>query len=220
MQQIINIWNFLVIQNFSGLATILTIGGAIYLYLRAKKENKQQIATLLINDIRNADSAIKTVKDSFNNPIKTIPDVTVLPENNWKKFSFLFSRDFDEDEISQMNKYFNNVERINYIVTQHNNLFLLHISTRMSALQNANMNILLSADTEELAKREIEELDKRFANSNISNSPYEPMGFYSNLEKYLPEISNLLTSSTGKKLKRIVTPPKSHIFRSLLSIRL
>lgn len=218
MQIIFDLWSFLVIRNFSGLATILTIGGAIYLYLRTKKESKQQIATLLINDIRNANTAINAIKDAFNNPVKSIPEITVLSENNWKKFSYLFSKDFDEDEMNQMNKYFNNVERISYIITQHNNLFLIHISTRMAALQGANINLLSNADTVEEARSKIKELDDKFA-TNISNSPYEPMGFYNNLEKYLPEIPNILISSAGKKLKQIANPERIHVVKNLLRFR-
>lgn len=212
MQILFSFLNFLVIQNFSGLATILTIGGAIYLYLKSKRENKQQIATLLINDIRNANTAIEAIKDAFNNPTnKFIPDITVLSENNWKKFSYLFSRDFDEDEMRNMNKYFNNIERISYLVNQHSNLFLLQISSRMAALQGTNINLLSSAASERQAKENIAELDRRFANNDISTSPYEPNLFYYNLEKYLPEIPSILMTLAGKKLKQIANPPKSKL---------
>lgn len=218
-QTIFHIWNFLVIENFSGLATILTIGGAIYLYLRAKRESKQQIATLLVSDIRNADSALKIIRDSISAPVKTIPELTVLPENNWKKFSYLFSRDLDEDEINLINKYFSNLERINYIVDQHNNLFLLQISSRMNALQFSNMSIISSSKSEEEAKKAVDELDSKFGSGNISNSPYEPKGFYTNLERYLPEIPNILTSSAGKKLKKISNPENIHVFKNISKLR-
>ena len=209
MQQLVyDLWDFLVIKNFSGLATILTIGGAIYLYLKARREGKQQIATLLVNDIRNANVAINTIRDAFNDNPKTIPEVTVLPENNWKKFSFIFSKDFDEDEMGQLNKYFNNVERINYIVTQHSNLFLMHVSTRMAALQSVNMNLLSSANTANEVKEAIRKLDDKFAIPD-TNSHYEPAGFYTNLERYLADVPSILMTTAGKKLKQIANPPKS-----------
>ncbi len=206
MQILLSFWDFFT-KHFEGFATILTIGGAIYLYLRQKKESKQQIATLIINDIRNANIALKTVKDSFNS-VRVIPDVTVLPENNWKKFSYLFSRDLDEDDVEKINNFFSNVERISYIITQYNNLFLQHIFTRMSALQITNLNLLATAIDAKGAKETIDELDKRFADPNISNSVYNPTGFYTNLEKYLPEVPDLLTSTVGIKLKQMANPPK------------
>lgn len=209
MQPLFSLWDFLVIKHFDGLATILTIGGAIYLYLKNKHENKQQIATLILNDIRNADSSIETLKNFFNNSTnRTIPDITILPENNWKKFSYLFSRDFDEDEIRLLNKYFANVERISYLVTQHSNLFIQHVFTRMSALQGANINILASDLSDNEIKQKIVLLDKRFADETISNSPYDPKGYYANLENYLPEVPSLLTDSVGEKLKKLSNPPK------------
>src|ERR1700732_3649414 len=113
---------------FVSLSTILTIGGAIYLYIRQKAENKQQIATLLISDIRNAQSAIQTVRTSLNTNI--IPEITVLPENNWKKYSYLFSRDLDQDDTAALNKFFADTERVSYIVTQFNNMFQVSISDR------------------------------------------------------------------------------------------
>lgn len=207
-----NIWTDLLNTNFfSGLSTILTIGGAIYLFFRQKKEHKQEIAALLLNDIRNANNALQVVRDLFNGPGRNIPDITILPDNNWKKYSYLFSKDFDEDELDEINNYFINTERCSYLVQQHSNLFLQHIFTRMNAMQNANINLLVS-NSEDDAKFKISEFDQKFANPNISSSPYDPIGFYTNLEKYLPEIPNILTSSVGIKLKEMAYPKKRTLF--------
>lgn len=204
MDQINTILRFLIIDNFDGLATILTIGGAIYLYLRSKREFKQQIATLLVSDIRNADTSIEKVRDAFDKPIvnRSIPDITVLPENNWKKYSHLFSKDFDEDETSLLNLYFASVERISFIVTQSNNIFLQTVSARTNALQKENMRILASSRSLDEVNKKLQELDKRFA-SGVSTSPYSPQFFYDNLGEYLPKVPSVLTSSAGKKLKKI-----------------
>ncbi|MBI3577531.1 hypothetical protein HY086_05840 [Candidatus Gottesmanbacteria bacterium] len=185
---------------FVSLSTILTIGGAIYLYLRQKRENKQQIATLLVNDIRNAQAAIQVVRDSLNTQI--IPEITVLPENNWKKYSYLFSKDLDQDDTALLNKFFSDVERVSYIVTQANNMLLVTISDRDAAIQNANINIVANSKNLVQARKKLATFDG-IINQQISTSPYVPSGFYTKLHNYLPGILDLLSTEAGRKLKNI-----------------
>lgn len=185
---------------FVASATILTIGGAIYLYIRQKGENKQQIATLMINDIRNAESAIQIVKDSLSHQI--IPEITVLPENNWKKYSYLFSKDLDQDETTLINNFFSNVERVSYIVTQANNMFLVLISDRDAAIQTANIQLVSGSKTYTEAKKKLSVFDG-ILSQQISASPYIPSGFYTKLHNYLPGISDILNTEAGRKLKKI-----------------
>jgi len=198
-----NIITFFNSPFFTSLATILTVGGAVILYWLQKRQTKEQIAILLVNDIRNAQSAIQTVKDSLKDSL--IPEITVLPENNWKIHSYLFSKDFDQDETRLINKFFSDVERISYIVTQANNMFLMQISDRNAAVQNANIKFI--ADSKEVmeAKQKIELFDKIFADKEVSNSPYLPSGFYIKLNKYLPEVPDILSTTVGIKLKKIAT---------------
>src|SRR3990167_8339720 len=105
-----NLYPFLNSNFFIALVTGIAGGTAIWLYRKQKSENKQQIATLLIGDIRNAYAAIQAVKDSIKNNL--IPEIVILPENNWKKFSYLFSKDLDQDETYIINKFFSDAERI------------------------------------------------------------------------------------------------------------
>jgi len=193
--------NFLNSNFFVGLSTILTIGGAIFLYIRQKIENRQQIATLLINDIRNAQSAVRLVRDSLNAQI--IPEITVLPENNWKKHSYLFSKDIDQDDVTVINKFFSDAERISYIVTQANNMFIIGISDRSAAIQQANINLVAASKNLTQAQRKLALFDSIINHQNISVSTYFPSGFYTKLNQYLPDIPDLLNTEAGRKLKKI-----------------
>jgi hypothetical protein len=191
-------------QFFSGLATILTVGGAILVYKLQKGKEKQQIAILLINDIRNAHSAITSVKDALHvSGIPELPEVTILSENNWSKYSYLFSKDFDQDETALINKYFSDIERLNYIVTQANNMFLLQVSERTAALQKENLRIIADSETIKKMIERLSKLDRFFADVKTSTSPYIPVGFYDKLKKYMPEVPDLLNTPVGEKLKNI-----------------
>lgn len=194
------ILNFFNSNFFVSLTTILTIGGAIFLYIRQKEENKQQIATLLVNDIRNAQSAIQIVRDSLENRI--IPEITVLPENNWKKFSHLFSKNLDQDETALLNKFFSDVERVSYVVTQANNMLLVTISDRDAAIQTANINIVANSKNFMQASKKIAIFDG-ILNQQISTSAYIPSGFYTKLDQYLPGVPDILSAAVGRKLKKI-----------------
>jgi hypothetical protein len=196
-----NIINFFNSNFFVSLSTILTIGGAIYLYLRQKSEIKQQIARLLINDIRNAQSAMLQIKSSLVNNI--IPEITVLPENNWKKHSYLFAKDLDQDDTETLNKFFSSVERISFIVTQANNMFIVGVTHRNSAIQNANIDIVRSAATYQIAQKKLAVFDSILGNNQVSTSAYIPSGFYTNLRIYLPTVPDILNSEAGRKLKTI-----------------
>lgn len=202
MQFWVNVLTFFNSNFFVALTTLLTIGGGIYLYLRQKNENKQQIAILLINDIRNAQDAIQTVKDSLRND-SLIPEIVVLPDNNWGKYSYLFSKDLDQDEMRSINKFFSYAERINYIITQANNMFLLQITNRSKAMQESNLRIIETSRTVEEAVMRLNIFDTIFKDRRVSNSPYVPQGFYDSLDKYLPDMQDLLNSSAGKKFKQI-----------------
>lgn len=200
-----NIWiAFFNTPFFSGLATILSVLGAYVLYRYQKKSDKEQIAILLINDIRNAQEAISDVKISLDvSGIPELPEVTVLPENNWKKYSHLFVKDFDQDETELINKYFSDVERVSYIVTKANDMFLMMISDRNRALQSQNLKIIANAKDVEEAVSKLNRLDTTFGSDKTSTSPYVPSGFYTKLKKYLPEIPEILNTTVGSKLKKI-----------------
>lgn len=195
-----SIFDFFNSNFFVSLSTILTIGGAIYLYLKQKRENKQQIATLLVNDIRNAQSAVQVVRDSLGTQI--IPEITVLPENNWKKYSYLFSKDLDQDETALLNKFFSDVERVSYVVTQANNMLLVTITDRDAAIQLANINIVANAKNIAQVKKKLALFDG-ILSKQISTSPYIPSGFYTKLHNYLPGIPDILSTEVGRKLKII-----------------
>lgn len=206
--------NFFDSSFFLALTTGLSAGAAIWVYKSQKRETKERAAIVLINEIRNAESAIQTVKDALSsNPnTVTLPEITVLPENNWKKFADLFSKDFDQDEIKLINKFYSDVERVSYIVTQANNMFIINVLNRASSIQFSNLNIIAGSNASNV-KQMVEEFEDRLWRKEVSPSLYFPKGFTENLNKYLPDISFVLSTNVGEKLKKIARGSRFlHIF--------
>lgn len=200
-QQVID---FLNSNFFIALVTGLSATVAILLYNKQKNESKQRAAILLINEIRNAEAAIGLVKDTLTqNPGASLPEITVLPENSWNKFSNLFTKDFDQDQIRLINKFYSDAERVNYIVTQSNNMFLVNVLNRASAIQHANVNLLANAKHKANVVKLIAEFEERLWRRDASPSIYTPQGFTDQLNKYLIDIQFLLSTPVGEKFKKI-----------------
>jgi len=82
-------------QFFVALIASIVGSFAIYIYNKQKSDSKQNAAIVLVNEIRNAESAIQTVRDSIRDA-GIVPEITVLPFNSWNKYSNYFAKDLDQ----------------------------------------------------------------------------------------------------------------------------
>lgn len=196
-QIIINFFNS---SFFGALSTILTIGGAIALYLWEKSQSKQQIARLLLNEIRNAQAAIQVLKDHSADP--EFPVVAVLPQNSWNKYSHLFAKDFDQDDMEQINNFFNVAQEIENVVQKGNkiNRFLLQITQRSEAIQQSIMDILANSGDDGVAKTRFDDFIRRI---DTGKYHYAPSGFQTYFNEFLKNYSPVLGTHVGMALKKI-----------------
>jgi len=199
------IWDFINTNFFSALVTIVGASFVIYLYKKQKKEQKQRAAIILVNEIRNIEESIDIFRDSLREDPNRLelPEITILSENNWQKFSDLFSKDFDQDQIRKINKFYSDAARLSYIVTNANNMFIVNVYNRASAMQQANISLISSSANIEEAKSKINTFENILFDPNISKTPYVPQGFNSKLIKYLGDTEPILLTSIGEKLKKI-----------------
>lgn len=195
--------NFLNSSFFLGLVTIIAGSFALYLYKKQKADEKESAAMILVNEIRNAEFALQQIKDTLLLDSVNLPEIAVLPENSWNKYSYLFSKDFDQDDIRLITKFYSEAERVGYIVTQANNMFLLQVTARTQAIQQANIAILKDESNSDNMLTKINELNRRIYDNNIPILIYNPTGFINKLKNYLPDIDFLLSTSAGAKLKAI-----------------
>ncbi len=96
--------NWELIASFSGAAaTFLSVLTVIGVYYWQLKKEKKDSALVLLMEIRNAERAISDIKNT-----KTISETTsVMPVSSWQRFQHLFVADFDLDELSLINDFYN-----------------------------------------------------------------------------------------------------------------
>lgn len=194
-----NIINFFNSNFFGSLSTIVTIGGAIFLYRNQQREHKQQIARLLVNEIRNAENSIRILKERTRG--NDLPEIVILPQNNWNTYSHLFTNDFDQDSIQVIKTFYSNAEIANYIVAHGNSmeLFLLEVKQRSSAIISKIMDIVDRTPNSDVRGK----VDEFTMKTNDSTYHYLPSGYESRLDNYLNKISFILDTPTGEKLKKL-----------------
>ncbi len=215
----VGIWSFIVTffnsNFFQGFSTILTVIGAVILYLRQKNAERQRIAAALVNEIRNAEEAINSLK---NRPGGVeIPEIIILPHNSWSKYSHLFTKELDQDQINTINRFYFEAERANYIVSHGNtvDLFLSNIKARTEAVHQKVLDIIATVSKKEL-KNKMKEFSDKFYNTD-SFFAYSPNGFPNQLDLHLKNVALILDSPAGIKLKELagVQEKKKKTFFSL-----
>ncbi len=200
-----NIWSFfLVVFNsnfFVGIATIITVFGAIWIYKRQKNAEKQQLAALLVNEIRNAEEAIQSLRTRPQG--NELPEIIILPQNSWAKYSHSFIKDLDRDQIDSINRFYFDAERANYIVTYGNTLelFLTNIKYRTLAAHQKVLDIVEKTPSKTLAKAMKQFSDKFYSTDSLFH--YSPMGFPNMLDSHLKNINFILDAPAGIKLKQL-----------------
>jgi hypothetical protein len=103
----------------AGLTTLATGLIAIWVFKSQKNDEKINAAVSILFEVRNAESKVNIISDKLNsNSTHDLP--RVLPSNNWEKYSHLFAKDFDEDELKLINTFYNTCEIIEDLVVRQN----------------------------------------------------------------------------------------------------
>jgi hypothetical protein len=195
-----DIWKFFNSQFFSSLSTLLTVGGAVYLYSRQQKREKEQISRLLVNEIRQAETSIQLLKERDSKALD-LPNIFVLQQNNWHKYSHLFTKDLDQDEINLINKFYSDAERIGYLTNYGNEveLFLLETRQKSYAIQHKIVDILEKSNQQN-AQKDVNDFTDKLDKGLYH---YCPRGYNDKIDKLLANINFILNTSAGLKLKKI-----------------
>lgn len=214
MQQIISFWNFLVIHNFSGFTTLLASSVAWIVYSSQKKDKKVNAATVILSEIRLAEDKIDQIKGLLERKAKDFP--RVLPVNSWKIYSYLFASDFDEDQLKEINSFYNICEVMEEAAKRDSNYFWLtseyitHVGqTVATELIQKSLKEDFSLDEEKLIKLRTSILD------NVAKYPfiYSPQKTIDTLTFSVSDVKKITTSTTGTKLKELaqVSGKKSYL---------
>lgn len=180
----------------------------VAVYKFEKRKEKRDGATIVLMEIRNAESSIRTIKDYG---IRSNVPIAILPTNSWLKFNHLFVKKFDRDELESLNNFYNQcslaqreVERLNSFVPiameeKARVIYpkLLELAEKY-ANKDAEYNLRDGSDYT-LEKKKI--LATYYGESEYF-LPQQPID---DLLKYVNNIENISISTAGKKLKRIAS---------------
>jgi len=198
-----NIWqDFLNTNFFTGISTIVTVVGAIVVYKFQKSSEKQQIARLLVNEIRNAENGIQNLTDHAND--LEYPVISILPKNSWSDYSHFFAKDLNQDDYVQMNNFFTIASVLEYVVRKGNKIdrFLLQAEQRSAATLNAIYNLVAGSPDKESEKTNFKKFES-YLDEGIGNYHYAPQGFHSHLTELLKNYSPILETHAGTVLKKV-----------------
>ena len=188
-----NVINFLNSNFFVALVTL--VGGlvAYFLYKKQKNDFKRDTAGIIVTELRYAEKIIDGIKNGKLQEFQTI-----LPNNNWNKFNYMFMKDLDSDELDLMSSFYNQCNILD------NALRELSISRQLeykaTAIQSSLSDIAKQATDEEAYK----EKSKKFIEF-VSNERYifQPQASVTLMTTAISNITYITTSTAGAKLKKI-----------------
>ncbi|HVB19831.1 MAG TPA: hypothetical protein VNF51_00890 [Candidatus Paceibacterota bacterium] len=107
---------------------------AFYIYTQQKADEKTNAAITVLTEIRNAENKVDIIINELNaNNTSDLP--SVLPTNSWRKYSHLFVKDLDSDELQLMNSFYTSCEVIEDFVNRQNNFFWVTTEERAKTAQ-------------------------------------------------------------------------------------
>jgi len=195
--------NFFYSNLFIGLATIITGAGVIVAYYLQKKNEKIQAARVLLTEIRIAEERLGQIRDKIiaNSTLDLPP---VFPTKSWKLYSHLFISDFDQDELSLINSFYDVGEFIEDFAMRNNNYFWITTEERARiTVQKIAQYIDESASQDNPAQYVQSRKDIFNLGMDTYNQPYSPKKTLEGIQNYLTKIQTLTSSSCGIKLKKI-----------------
>ncbi|MFC1644997.1 hypothetical protein ACFL08_03150 [Patescibacteria group bacterium] len=192
-------------EYFNGIATILTGAIAWFVYWLKKKNEKVQAARVLLTEIRIAEVNIEKIKDKIDDG-KSLDLPLVFPTRNWKKYAHLFISDFDQDELRMINSFYDYGEAIEDSIKRDDNYFWITAEERGRVMVQKLAKFIDESFDQDAENRDKYVKDKRDYLSigfDEYNIPYYPKRTFDYINKCLPKIKNITTSSCGVKLKKI-----------------
>ncbi|PTP88150.1 hypothetical protein CWO04_06970 [Vibrio splendidus] len=166
---------------------------ALVVYLLSKRHERKGAATILLMDIRNAESVVLSIKEKGLD----LWTKEILTDNNWNTLKHLFVSEFSNDEIVSFNRFFDSCSEMKDARTRMRDLFYTTLTSKAQIYQQKVYEIEgLNTDAGRIKQQEL------FHNINsdfgVFNADEPQKRFLKNLE-----IMGILSNSTGfTKLKK------------------
>jgi len=172
---------------------------AYVVYLLSKRTEKSNAATILLMEIRNAEStAYELSKTIDNNYIDVRP---LMPgDENWKKYQHLFASILNQDELVALNNFFECSNAI--AICQKVRTEVLYTSFRAKA--EVMQQVILTPDF--LGKENIDKKNKYLNEAGAESYTFTPDDPKIKMKRALSELGKLSTSTVFLTLRSISEP--------------
>src|SRR6266566_9235704 len=193
MQWLSSLWDFLVIRNFSGFTTLLAGAVAWIVYALQKRDRKINAARIILSEIRQAEERIAEVSDLLERQQRNFP--SVLPVNSWEKYSYLFASDFDQDQIEEINNFYNYCMIIEDAVKKDDRYLWLIADAISQTAQTKYIDLIMlsiQGDDYHIDFNMLEKYKASVLNTFTQNPyPYSPQRTINIIKSYLGKIDKI-----------------------------
>lgn len=100
---------------FNSIIVFLGATVAFWIYFKAKRDEKQQAALLIIIEIRQAEKHLNTL---IQQTLELILLPSLITTNNWEKYKHLFAKDLDSDNLDIISIFYSNCIHIDKCLAQ------------------------------------------------------------------------------------------------------
>lgn len=193
---------------FVGSVTFLVGTLAFYIYTQQKVDEKSNAATTILLEIRNAESKIDIIIDKLDKKM-TVDLPSVLPTNSWRKYSHLFIKDFDLDDIQLLNTFYSSCEIIEDLANRQNNFVWITTEERAKIVQAVLAQVHDDFQVDTINKLSIAQdkfnarkqaLDDYYSNDATS---YAPDKILRGLKFQTQNLKRVASTPCGVKLKEL-----------------
>ncbi len=182
-------------ENLLNILLVIGAFAAFGVYYWQKKDEKKKAARVLIMEIRNAELEIGHLKKSG-----AVSDYSsILPTSSWTKYNHYFAKDLDEDELAHINNFYNSCQLVENEIGQLRSALSVAMEEKMKIIQEKLLELMDETTDKESYEKRKEKILKLFHKEDywfLPNAPKEK------LLRYLQNISFVMTSSAGQKLKK------------------
>lgn len=95
----------------------------LIIYWKSKFDYKKEAANIILLEIQGAERQIKQIKEQLAKNKEFLPDIFILPNENWSKYNYLFFLDLKRDEWDIITDFYKTCMLYDQAVTYNNSFF-------------------------------------------------------------------------------------------------
>ena len=192
--------------SFEGIATLLAGTVALLVYSLHRKDEKKKAAIILLSEIREAEHSVGEIQRSG-----TVSDYTsVMSEDHWKEYQYLFATSLDADEIDLINSFYKSCKVIQDQLALIKSYLPLSMEEKVRATQKLLIELAdRTKDKSEFDNEKSRILDKAFW---VNTDWFEPSAPKTKLISYINGVQFIIQTNAGTKLKKIANAPYWKLF--------